>query len=171
MEYDDDWAGRYYIQEEDFTTVFANGAVGYRVNDWLSLGVGVSIVHGELNYKAAVNNLLDGGADGRFKYFDTDNDVCANAGLLIEPRKGTRLGLTYISKVDFDFKDRNDIRGAGPLLNAALQVTGIAGGSTKLKWALPQQVMLGGYHELTDTLAIMGNLGWQDWSEFGDVGV
>ena len=55
-------------------------------------------------------------------------------------------------------------------MNAALQVTGVAGGSTKLKWTLPQQVMLGGYHELTDTLAIMGNLGWQDWSEFGDVG-
>ena len=66
VEYDDDWAGRYYIQEEDFTTAFANGSVGYRVNDWLSVGAGVSIVHGELEYKAAVNNLLDGGADGRF---------------------------------------------------------------------------------------------------------
>jgi long-chain fatty acid transport protein len=31
--------------------------------------------------------------------------------------------------------------------------------------------MLSAYHELTDHLAIMGNLGWQDWSEFGKVGV
>ena len=169
--YDNDWAGRYYIQREDFTTAFANGAVGYRVNDWLSVGAGVSVVHGELEYKSAINNLLDGGADGRFKYDDTDADIGANAGLLIEPRKGTRLSLTYISKVDFHFKDSNSIRGAGPLLNAALQITGIAGGTTKIKWTLPAQAMLGAYHELTDDLAIMGNLGWQNWSEFGQVGV
>jgi len=171
VEYDDDWAGRYYIQEEDFTTAFANGSVGYRINDWLSVGGGVSIVYGELEYKAAVNNLLDGGPDGRFKYKDTDTDVGVNAGLLIEPRKGTRVGLTYISKVDFDFKDNNSIRGAGPLLNEALKLSGAAGGTTKIKWTLPHQVMLGGYHELSDTLAIMGNLGWQNWSEFGQVGV
>jgi len=159
VQYNDDWAGRYYIQKEDFTTAYANGSVGYRVNDWLSVGAGVSVVHGELEYKAAVNNLLDGGADGRFKYDDTDADIGANAGLLIEPRNGTRVALTYISKVDFDFKDGNSIKDAGPLLNAALQISGIAGGTTKIKWTLPEQAMLGGYHELTDDLAIMGNLG------------
>ena len=171
VDYDNDWAGRYYIQSEDFTTLFVNGSIGYRVNDWLSVGAGLAIVHGELDYKSAVNNLLDGGADGRFKFSDTDNDVGANVGLLIEPRKDTRVGLTYISKVDFDFKDDNKINGAGPALNAALRISGIAGGTTKLKWTLPEQVMLGAYHELTSDLAIMGNLGWQNWSEFGQVGV
>ena len=32
---------------------------------------------------------------------------------------------------------------------------------------VPQAVMVSGYHELTDRLAIMANVGWQDWSEFG----
>jgi long-chain fatty acid transport protein len=91
--------------------------------------------------------------------------------VLIEPRKGTRLGLTYISKVEFNFKDGNLINGVGPLLNAALQVSGIAGGTTKIKWTLPEQAMVGVYHELADDLAIMGNLGWQNWSSFGQVGV
>jgi len=27
--------------------------------------------------------------------------------------------------------------------------------------------MLSAYHELTDDVAIMGNVGWQDWSEYG----
>lgn len=171
LTFDNDWAGRYYNQRVDFTTLFANGSVGYRINDWLSVGGGVSVVHGSLGYKAALNNVLDGRADGRVRFKDDDNDVGANVGVLIEPRKGTRFGLTYISKVDFDFKDDNLIRGAGPLLNVALQVSGLGGGTTKLKWTLPQQVMLGAYHELTDKLAIMGNLGWQNWSQFGQVGV
>jgi long-chain fatty acid transport protein len=169
--FDNDWAGRYYSQRVDFTTLFANGSVGYRINDWLSVGGGVSVVHGSLGYKAALNNVLDGRADGRVRFKDDDTDVGANVGVLIEPRKGTRFGLTYISKVDFDFKDDNLIRGAGPLLNVALQVSGLGGGTTKLKWTLPQQAMLGVYHELTDKLAIMGNLGWQNWSQFGQVGV
>ena len=36
---------------------------------------------------------------------------------------------------------------------------------------MPQALALSAYHELTDRWAIMGNLGWQDWSEFGEVGV
>jgi long-chain fatty acid transport protein len=40
-----------------------------------------------------------------------------------------------------------------------------------LKWTLPQQAMLGVHHQLNDDLAIMGNLGWQNWSQFGQVGV
>ncbi|MDB4409831.1 outer membrane protein transport protein [Gammaproteobacteria bacterium] len=171
VDFDNDWAGRYYIQKEEFTTAFANGSVGYRVNDWLSAGAGVSIVHGELEYRAALNNQLDGGADGRIKFDDTDADIGFNAGLLIEPREGTRVGLTYISEVDFDFKDKNLISGAGPLLNDALQLSGLAGATTKLKWVLPEQVMLGIHQDLSDTLSIMGNVGWQNWSKFGEVGV
>ena len=30
-----------------------------------------------------------------------------------------------------------------------------------------KMVMVSGYHELTDRVAIMANVGWQDWSDFG----
>ena len=33
VQYNDNWAGRYFIQKEDFTTLFANGSVGYQIND------------------------------------------------------------------------------------------------------------------------------------------
>ena len=36
---------------------------------------------------------------------------------------------------------------------------------------MPQALMLSAYHELNGRWAIMSNLGWQDWSEFGKVGV
>ena len=38
VEYNSDWAGRYYVTESDFLALFAKGFVAYRVNDWLSLG-------------------------------------------------------------------------------------------------------------------------------------
>lgn len=171
VDFANDWAGRYYIQKEELATVFANGSVGYRVNDWLSVGAGVSAVHGELEYKASLNNVLDGGADGRLEFDDTDVDIGGNVGVMIEPSQRTRIALTFISKVEFDFKDNNIASGAGPLLDAALRVSGIAASDTRLKWTLPQQAMLGVHHQLNDDLAIMGNLGWQNWSQFGQVGV
>ncbi|MBN1142583.1 MAG: outer membrane protein transport protein [Deltaproteobacteria bacterium] len=36
---------------------------------------------------------------------------------------------------------------------------------------MPQAVMFSIYHEFRDRLAVMANLGWQDWSEFGKVDV
>lgn len=171
VQFDDDWAGRYYVQKEEFLTLFANAAAGYRINNWLSVGGGVSLVHGELEARTAINNRLDPGADGRMKLKADDNAFGWNAGLLVEPAAGTRIGVTFISKVDLEYKDKLSIQGAGPLLDAALQLTGIDHAQTVFDFTLPDQLMLSGYHELTDDLAIMANLGWQNWSEFGEIGL
>jgi long-chain fatty acid transport protein len=171
IKFDDTWAGRYYVQEESFMTSFLNGALGYRVNDWLSVGGGVSLVYGQLDAQTNVNNVLDGGGDGRLKFKDTDTAPGWNAGLLLEPRADTRIGLTYTSKVDLTYKDHPSLHGAGPLLNAALRRSGLKGGEAEFDFTLPNQVMLSAYHDLTPDLAIMADLGWQNWSQFGQIGV
>jgi long-chain fatty acid transport protein len=171
VQFENDWAGRYYIQKEDFLTAIANGAVGYRVNDWLSVGGGVSLVYGELEAETAINNRLDGGADGRMKLKADDTDIGWNAGLLIEPASGTRVGLTFISKVDLEYKDKPSFKGAGPVLNAALRLSGLDNAQTTFDFTLPDQLMLSGYHQLTPDLALMADLGWQNWSEFGEIGL
>ena len=169
--YNDTWAGRYYVQQEDFLTSVVNGALGYRVNDWLSVGGGLSLVYGELGAQTNINNLLDGQPDGRMKLDATDTDIGWNAGLLIEPRAGTRLGLTYTSTVDLKFKDQISFHGLGPGLDFALTQSGLKGADTTFDFTLPNQVMLSGYHVLTPNLAIMADLGWQNWSQFGQIGL
>ena len=172
VDFDNDWAGRYYVQKEEFVTSFLNGAVGYRVNDWLSVGGGVGLVHGSLEVQTNVNNLpLDNKGDGRLKFKDTDTDTGWNAGMLLEPRPGTRVGLTYISKVDLKYEENPSLHGAGPVLNAALKASGLKGADATFDFTLPHQVMLSVYHELNPDLALMVDLGWQKWSEFGEIGV
>jgi len=171
LKYNSTWAGRYYVQEEDFTTSFLNGAVGYKVNDWLSVGGGVSLVYGQLSAQTNINNVLDDSGDGRLKFKDTDTAPGWNAGLLIEPRPGTRMGLTYTSKVDLKYKDTPSFNGTGPLLDSALKLSGLNNSDSRFDFTLPQQVMLSAYHDLTPDLAIMADLGWQNWSQFGEIGV
>jgi long-chain fatty acid transport protein len=171
VKYNDTWAGRYYVQEEDFVTSLVNGAFGYKVNDWLSVGGGLSLVYGELGVQTNINNLEPNASDGRLKFKDTDTETGWNAGFLIEPRAGTRVGLTYISKVDLKYKDRPSFNGLGPGLNAALELSGLNDAQSTFDFTLPNQVMLSAYHELTSDLAVMVDLGWQNWSQFGQIGV
>ncbi len=171
VKFNDTWAGRYYVQEEDFLTSIANGGLGYRINDWLSVGGGLSLVYGELDAQTNINNRFDGSADGRIKFKDSDTDIGWNAGLLIEPRSGTRVGLTYISKVDLNYKDKASINGAGPVLDAALQLSGLKNRESGFDFTLPNQLMLSVYQELTPDFALMVDLGWQNWSKFGEIGV
>jgi long-chain fatty acid transport protein len=91
--------------------------------------------------------------------------------LMIEPKEGTRFGVTYRSKVDLEYKDKPDLNNVGPLLQGSLNATGLAGAKVKLDMELPQAVMASAYHEFTDKLAIMGNVGWQNWSSFGNIDV
>jgi long-chain fatty acid transport protein len=51
VDYDDDWAGRYYVTEGEFLTFGINPGVGYRINSWLSLGAGFSILYAKLDQK------------------------------------------------------------------------------------------------------------------------
>ena len=171
LDYDDDWAGRYYFQEGKFLTFGVNPVAAYRINKYLSVGGGFSVVVSNYEAKTALRNLEPGSGDGRLKFEDYDVGYGGNAGVMITPREGTRFGITYRSKVDLEYKDKPDLNGVGPLLQAALNATGLAGAEVKLDMELPQAVMASAYHEFTDKLTIMGNVGWQGWSSFGNIGV
>lgn len=171
VDYDDDWAGRYYVTEADLITFGVNPGVGYKVNNWLSVGGGFSIGYAKLEQKSAINNATAEGdpsfPDGRIKLKDDDVGYGFNLGMLIKPQAGTRFGITYRSEVELEFKDVASISGLGPTLTAALDALDLLGSKIDIDMNIPQAVMLSGYHEFTDKLAMMANIGWQDWSEFG----
>jgi len=81
------------------------------------------------------------------------------------------VGLTYLSEADLDFSDRVEFSGLGPGLKAALGSRGLLDAKLDIGMTMPQAVMSSVYHEFTDHLALMANLGWQDWSQFGRVNV
>jgi len=171
LEYEDDWVGRYYVQEVTLQAVGLQPAVAYRVTDWLSLGVGFVGLYGVLEQKAAVNNIDPDLDDGRLKLKDEDWAYQVNAGVLLEPRDGTRFGLTYLSEGELEFSDKPNFKGLGPGLEAILGSAGLLDSKLDVDFNLPQSIMFSAYHEITKRLAILGNVSWQDWSRFGKVDV
>jgi len=169
--YDDNWVGRYYLQKGTLIGLTLTPAVSYRVNSWLSVGAGLNMMYGYLDNQVAVNNVGEARPDGQLKYDDNRWGYGANLGILVEPMPGTRFGLTYLSEVRLDFSSVPEFSGLGPVLEALLRSRGLTTNNLDLSMTVPQMVMFSAYHEMNKQWTIMGNIGWQEWSRFGQVDV
>ena len=171
LDYSDNWVGRYYITEILLQGITFMPAAAYKVNDWLSIGAGVNIMYAKFYQEVAINNVPDVISDGKLEIKDDTVGLAANLGVLIEPSDRTRFGIHYMSESSLDFKDAPRFKNIGPVLKAALNAAGLIGSELKLGMTAPDSVMVSAYHELNNRWAIMGNVGWQQWSEFGKVDV
>jgi long-chain fatty acid transport protein len=171
IDYGNNWAGRYYTTKAELLTFGVNPGAGYRVTNWLSLGAGFTVMYAELDQQTAVNNSAVPGqaglGDGKLKIDDEDVAYGFNLGMLLTPWSGTRIGLTYRSKIDLEFRDVASLSNIGPVLQGLLNISGAANKKVDIDMTIPQKVLLSAYHQLTDRWAIMGDIGWQEWSDFG----
>ena len=165
--YEDDWVGRYYVQESALITLDLMPSLSYRVTDWLSIGAGLMLQYAYLKNTLALNNTVFGG-DGQMEYQGDSFGVGGGAGILVEPWKGTRVGLAYMSPVQQEFKDTPEFSNAVSPVNRTLAA---GTGEVTLKMTVPQAVMFSVYSELSENWAVMGNLGWQNWTKFGYTGI
>ena len=171
LQWDGDWVGRYYAKQSLLVGVSFVPAASYRVNEWLSVGGGLNIMVAELKYVTAINNGPLGPGDGQLRLQDVTAGVGGQAGVMVEPKKGTRFGVTYYSPVKLDFGTTPSYQNLGGGVNTALNLAGLVGNKIDLGITVPQHIMVSAYHELTDRLAIMGDFGWEDWSAFGKLDV
>ena len=160
------WVGRYYATSVSIVTFKTNPSISYLVNDWLSVGAGFSFSVGRLTEQAKINNVLPRAGDGGLALESWDEAFGGNAGILLTPIKKLRIGLTYQSPVDYKFGFRPHLTGLGPLLSRLR--SRIGGTKVNIPMEVPQQVMLSGLYDVTSNWSLMGNVGWQNWSAFGE---
>jgi len=168
-DYGTQWVGRYYVTRTSLLTGQFNPSIAYRINEWLSMGAGFSFEIGRLTDEAKINNALPNIPDGGLSLESWDEAFGGNVGFLIEPISKLRLGLTYTSPYDFKFGFRPHFGGLGPGLQAALAHSGLLNSKINMSMTEPQQMMAGLIYDLTRDLALMVDLGWQNWSAFGQI--
>jgi long-chain fatty acid transport protein len=158
---DDDWTGRFSLQEINLLTLTANPSAAFRLNEWLSFGAGVTFMYADLEYDLAappVNRPTGGRGE-----VEVDGDDVAfgfNLGALVELSPRTRIGVTYVSKVEPEFSGDLKVKtGRGRSFET----------SSDVELTFPQLVRIGAYHELNDQWALLGTVGWEDWSDFDEL--
>ncbi len=175
LNYRNDWAGRYIVDQGTLLGVTLQPSVAYRVDEHLSFGAGLVAMYGILKDSVAINNRPFGAlpdvADGKLELDDNRWGFGANLGVLYELSPATRFGLAWTSEIDLDFEARADFSGLGPGLQALLARRGLLDAKIDLGVTVPQTVTASVYHQLDERLALLGSLGWQQWSKFGQVEV
>lgn len=169
MKYNDNWVGRYYVQEATLVGLSFVPAVAYRVTPKLSLGGSVTAMNGIYRNKVAINNVNPHYGDGQLKLDDNAWGWGVNLGLLYEFTRGTRLGLTWNSQVNLDFGAQAEFSNLAPGIQTLLTRRGLMNSTINVGINVPQQLMGSIFSQVNDRWAVLGSVGWQQWSKFGQV--
>lgn len=178
--YNRDWVGRYQAVESSLTTININPTIAAKLSDNFSVGAGLNVQYAE----AELSNAIDFGsigrsvglptqpqqADGFVKITGSDWSVGYNLGVMYEPTKSTRIGLSYRSPITQDIRGNADF--TVPTSVAALTQGGRftdTGASAVLN--LPDTLSLAVYQEINPRVSIVGDVTWTNWSRFQELRV
>lgn len=179
-DWDAGWVGRYYALKSSIMTLNFNPSVAYKINDKLSVGVGVSAMYMEGEFSQAVDfgtifNLLGGDPqrdDGKSTLKADDWGFGYNLGILYQFNDSTRIGLSYRSEVDQDLSgdayfsyDAN----VAAMIAASPYSSWFQNGGAGSSVTLPDSASLSLFHQATDKLALMANVGWTGWSSLPEL--
>ena len=165
-DYGKTWVGRYYVTEESLISGKVNPSIAYKVNNWLSVGAGFSFGVARLTFQSKINNALPRVPDGGLAMESWDEAFGAKAGILLRPISKLRIGLTYQSPEYYKFGFRPHVTGLGPGLDFIRRKIG--GVKANVPLTEPQQVMASAVYEVIPSFSLMGDVGWQNWSAFGE---
>ena len=157
VSFQDPWAGRNYGDDTTVKTYNANPSIAYRINDWISIGVGAQLQYASIRQTTGLQPIpgsvvvLDGKGWG----------FGATAGVTFTPWANTTIGLGWRSAINQD-------------INGALTLpAGVPGtpGSVETTINLPDIVSLGIRHRFDDRWTAMGTAEWSNWSRIGTVNI
>jgi long-chain fatty acid transport protein len=153
----DTWAGRDYgANGTSLTTYNASPSFAWRINDMISVGLGVQIQYGD----AKLNKGLPfAGAFSDFALEGTGWGYGFTAGVTVTPTPTTTIGLGYRSAINQKINGTMSV--VGPL--AAVSTNGSA--STTLD--LPDVVSLGLRQRIGPQWTLLGTVEWTNWSRIG----
>ena len=153
-EYEPSWAGRIDAIESELKTININPTIAYTVNEMISIGAGLQIQHAEVTLtqdrQSAAALIGDLSGD--------DWGFGATLGILVEFSEATRFGLGYRSQIGHTLE--GDFTAGGALVD-----------TVTADLTTPDQVTAGVYHDINDQFAVMGEIGWTNWSTFDEIRV
>ncbi len=167
-EYNRDWVGRYHAIKSDLKTYNLNPSAAYKINDMWSVGAGIQIQRLEASLSSAV---FPGSVTIQDAYSEIKGDgwgFGGNAGVLFEPKKGTRFGLAYRSHVkhDLDGNIRFDARGNLAGLGSSIATDG---GKAETSVTLPETVTLSLAQDVNPKWTVLSDIQLTRWSRIQEL--
>lgn len=147
------WVGSYDSYSSRIFSINATPTIGYRVNDWISVGVGVQFEY----LKANLKNFLPGIAANPLLDIEAEDDlgIGFTAGIQLRPTPTTEIGLGFRSSVHHELDGTVNRTFAGPQR------------SFETKLNTPEVVTLGVRQRIGEAFTLAGTVEWTNWSRLG----
>lgn len=160
--YDDDWAGRFVIQNISLMSVFVQPTVSYKISEKLGVGVGFVYAYGKVSLEKAVPVNGQDGSEGKASLEGSTGNIGFNAGLSFRPNEKLELGLTYRSTVVMEIEDGT----ANFEVPAALASSFPAENTFSSRLPLPGSVNLGASYKFSEKFSAGFDFHYVFWSEY-----
>ncbi|GGE42903.1 fatty acid transporter [Agaricicola taiwanensis] len=146
------WVGSYDSYSSRIFSINATPTIGYRINDWISIGAGIQFQY----LKADLKNFLPVGLTNQLLDINAEDDlgIGFTAGVQLRPTPTTEVGIGFRSSVTHEL-DSDARLGAAPVLPF----------DTKLH--TPEVVTLGVRQRIGDAFTVAGTVEWTNWSRLG----
>jgi long-chain fatty acid transport protein len=152
----DIWAGRNYAENTSLRTYTATPMLAWRINEMISVGLGVQIQYGEADLNRGLvlppATLLTTNLSGNGWAWGV------TAGVTVKPTAGTTIGLGWRSQMD------QKIDGT---FNVPAVIPGSTPGDVSTKLKLPDIVSFGVRQVITPQWTLLGTVEWSNWSRIG----
>jgi len=155
-----------YVETFDFAPTIA-----FKLNDWLSFGIGLDEQYAYVKLRSAVPDPLAAGGpsiatDGRLTLSGHTWSTGFNGGLLFTPDPDTKIGLSYRFGIQHNIRGQLQIANlTGPLAIVNGQVSGTAALDE------PDVVQAGFARKLTPQLTLLGEFDFYTWSNFQEINI
>ena len=145
------WVGSFAASTTKLRIITATPSIAYKFNEMISFGVGIQI-----QYASARQTIQTppAGAAGAGIVNADGWGVGVTAGVTIQPRKGTQIGLGWRSLVEQNVEGTTQF---GPAIAT----------NSKGTLNLPNRVNLSLRQTVTEKLDILGSVEWQNWGRIG----
>ena len=153
--YNKDWFGATHGVSTELDVIDTAVGAAYKVTDQVTLGASLiyRYVHGDLM------NTLNPRNPGSHNRFDLDGwEWAYNFGIMYEPVKDTRFGVSYRLNTAQKVTGDHTIKGMGAPYDG--KYPGVS------KMTLPNQLLFSAYHKVNDKFGLSGAVRWTKWDIF-----
>lgn len=159
--YQDPWIGRFQGIHSKLETLNVNPALGWRVSDWVSVGVGASWQRAKAKLTNAV--MLGAATEGRARLDLDDSAWGWNAGILLTPHESLRVGLGYRSRID------QNLTGDVAVTTAAGAAVAAASGPTSAAIDMPEQGYFSVAQRLGERFTLLADASFTRWGRIQEL--
>ena len=162
IRYNNDWAQRERGISGSVTTVDINPSIAWKVNEYVSIGGGVSALWTHSKIKSGITKGYQLGnvgvpLGGEFEYKGSDWMFTYNLGLMVSPTEDLRFGVSYRSSAHVTARGDYYIRG-NALMNGE--------GDGKGRLQTPETVYISATWKPIQRLRLSGLARWANWKKF-----